>query len=156
MNTLKTKRAAVVIILCAAIAVTASAYRGESNSAAAGATAAAAGSQDTLNLERRISLLEQRFYSIESSINRLERQTTITQRTLPQQQSGGREIEVNLLRAEIETLRRRIGEMECGLLKLDERTTTAAAREARRKTNAASTDPCRLNAEFPIQLSTRP
>jgi chromosome segregation ATPase len=155
MNTLKTKRAALILVLCAAIALTTGDYRSESHSIPFVAVASAAAPQDTVNLDRRISLLEQRFYSIESSINRLERQSTLSQRTSAQQ-SGGGEMEVNLLRAEIETLRRRIGEIECGLIKLDERTATPAAREARRKANAAATDPCRYNAEFPIQLSTRP
>jgi hypothetical protein len=156
MNTLKTKRAAFALMLCAAIAVTANAYRSESYQAPGFAVAAtAAGSQDTVNLERRISLLEQRFYSVESSINRLERQATISQRTIPQQ-SGTSEMEVNLLRAEVETLRRRIGEIECGLIKLDERTATPAARESRRKANPPTTDPCRQSAELPLKLSARP
>ena len=154
MNTLQTKRAALVIVLCAAIAATASAYRVERHSEPFVALAATA-TQDTINLERRISLLEQRFYTIESTINRLERQATLSQRPSPQQSSTSG-MEVNLLRAEVETLRRRIGEIECGLIRLDERTTTPATRETRRKTNATSTDICRQNTELPIQLSTRP
>ena len=151
MNIVTTWRAALIVILCAAIGMTASAYRVESRKASDDAPKA----QDTIHLERRISLLEQRFYSVETSINRLEQQASLSQRpTLTQ--PGGREMEVNLLRAEMETLRRRLVEVECGLVKLDERTATPAARETRRRANASSTDPCRLNAESPVQLSTRP
>lgn len=151
MNVVKIWRVALIVMLCAAIGVTASAYRVESPRASVEATKA----QDTVHLERRISLLEQRFYSVETSINRLEQQATLSQRPTVTQPSG-REMEINLLRAEMETLRRRLVEIECGLLKLDERTTTTAAREARRKAGAGSTDPCRLYSESPVQLSTRP
>lgn len=151
MNLLKTWRVALVVILCTAIGMTASAYRVES----LGTSGDTSGGQDTVHLERRISLLEQRFYSIETSINRLEQQASLSQRPSVTQPSG-REMEVNLLRAEMETLRRRLVEIECGLVKLDERTTTPAAREARKRPSASSTDPCRLNSEAPVQLSTRP
>lgn len=153
MNPVKTWRTALVIIFCAAIGITASAYRVKSHSASVDTT----GVQDTIHLERRISLLEQRFYSVETSINRLEQQATLSQRPSTTQ-SSGREMEINLLRAEVETLRRRLYEMECGLLKLDERTATPAARDSRKKAGAgsSSTDPCRLNSESPVQLSTRP
>lgn len=150
MNVVKTWRVALVVMLCAAIGITASAYRVESPRASGDATK----TQDTVHLERRISLLEQRFYSVETSINRLEQQATLSQRPSITQ-PGGREMEVNLLRAEMETLRRRILEIECGLVKLDERTATPAAREARKRAGS-STDPCRLYSESPLQLSTRP
>lgn len=152
MNPVKTWRTALVIIFCAAIGMTAGAYRVKSHSSASVDTTSA---QDTIHLERRISLLEQRFYSVETSINRLEQQATLSQRPSTTQ-SSGREMEINLLRAEVETLRRRLYEMECGLLKLDERTATPAARDSRKKAGAGSTDPCRLNSESPVQLSTRP
>lgn len=151
MNLLKTWRVALVVILCAAIGMTASAYRVKSSIASANA----AGAQDTVHLERRISLLEQRFYSVETSINRLEQQASLSQRPSTMQ-SSGREMEVNLLRAELETLRRRLLEVECGVVKLDERTATPAARDSRKRASASSTDPCRLNSESPLQLSTRP
>lgn len=107
--------------------------------------------QDLTGLERRISLLEQRFYTVETSINRLEQQTRLAPGTTS---STERTVEINLLRSEIETLQRRLAEAECGLLKLDERTLTPAAREARRRT--ANTDPCRLSPDSPVKLSTRP
>jgi chromosome segregation ATPase len=151
MNLVKTWRMALVAIFCAAIGMTASAYRVKSHAASGDAT----GAQDTVHLERRISLLEQRFYSIETSINRLEQQATLSQRPSTTQ-SSGREMEFNLLRAEVETLRRRLSEMECGLLKLDERTATTAGREPGKRANVGSADPCRLNPETPVQLSTRP
>jgi hypothetical protein len=152
MNVLKTWRVALVVILfSAALSITAAAYRGASPPTSSDVT----GAQDTANLERRISLLEQRFYSIETSINRLERQAALVQPP-SRPQSSSSDLEVNLLRGEIGMLQRRLGEIECGLIKLDERTAAPATREARRRANPNSTDPCRLNAESPVQLSTRP
>ncbi|MDQ3820080.1 MAG: hypothetical protein M3362_20715, partial [Acidobacteriota bacterium] len=69
---------------------------------------------------------------------------------------AARDTEVTLLRAQVEMLQRRLSEIDCGLAKLDERTLSPAAREARRKTAANSTDPCRLNSDAPLRLSTRP
>lgn len=112
-----------------------------------------AGSQDVRSLDRRISSLELRLYSIETSINRLE-QSTSAPRT-PNSQSSARDQEINLLRAEIQTLQLRLNEIECGLVKLDERTMAPAARDARREA-AKIADPCRLNPATPLRLSTRP
>jgi predicted RNase H-like nuclease (RuvC/YqgF family) len=113
-----------------------------------------AGSQDVGSLDRRISSLEQRLYSIETSINRLE-QSAISQRA-PVSQPSARDQEINLLRGEIQTLQLRVNEIECGLVKLDERTTVSAVRETRRSDGARTTDPCRLNPATPLRLSTRP
>jgi hypothetical protein len=44
-------------------------------------------------------------------------------------------------------------EDECGIAKLDERTLTPAARDARRK--AVGNDPCRLNFELPLRPPSR-
>ena len=44
----------------------------------------------------------------------------------------------------------RINEIECGLLKLDERTAS------RRSDSAKSGDPCRSNPASPLRLSNRP
>ena len=150
MTILKERRIALGMILCAAIAVMANAYPGRSSST----WKAMAGSQDVGSLDRRISSLEQRLYSIETSINRLE-QSAISQRT-PVSQPSARDQEINLLRGEIQTLQLRVNEIECGLVKLDERTTTSAVRETRRSDGAKTTDPCRLNPATPLRLSTRP
>jgi predicted RNase H-like nuclease (RuvC/YqgF family) len=150
MNTLRRLRWPLVILLAVA-ALTFSAYRGTSLSSAS----AVRDTQDLTSLERRISLLEQRFYSVESSINRLEQQSRFSQ-SAPSPSTSERTLEINLLRSEIEALQRRLAEIECGLTKLDERTLTPAAREARRRTGAGNTDPCRLSIDTPLKLSTRP
>lgn len=150
MKVLKTRRVLVVFMLCVVVAVTASANRLTSNSASGPVT----GAQDTANLERRIGLLEQRFYSIETSLNRLDQQVSLSQRTTTN--SSARDLEINLLRSEIAMLQRRLAEIECGLVRLDERTTTPAQREARKRAGGSDTDPCRLSADAPVRLSTRP
>ena len=106
--------------------------------------------QDVNSLDRRISLLEQRFYSVESNISRVQ-QYLAAQRP-PVSQSSANDRELIMMREEIQRLSLRVAEIECGLVKLDERTTTSS-----RKTAAAkSTDPCRLNPETPVRLSTHP
>lgn len=152
MKVLKTWRVAAVVILCAFIGVTAGADPGSRPPALEAGPSA----QDVASLDRRINSLEQRLYAIESSLNRLERQAALTQRP-PAPQASGRPVEVTLLSAEIEKLRSRLVEVECGLVKVDERTITPPAREARSRAGAArGTDPCRLNPEVPLRLSTRP
>src|SRR5437868_35268 len=72
-------------------------------------------------LESRISQMEQRFYQIESRLNRIE-QDAITRR-LPTSSpvADTRAQEITLLQNELTGFRVRLGEAECGLLKLDER-----------------------------------
>ena len=151
MNVIKSWRVLVVIILCVAAGVTASAYRGHSSLESGGT----AGAQDVTSLDRRISLLEQRFYAVESSINRLEQQAALSGRAATPSTSA-RDPEVSLLRGEIELLQRRLIEVECGLVRLDERTLAPAIRQARDRADAANADPCRLKADAPLRLSTRP
>jgi chromosome segregation ATPase len=107
--------------------------------------------QDTFGLERRISSLEQRFYTIELSINRLEQQSMMNSRSAPS--TDRREVELDLLQNQIRTLQGQLSEIGCGLLKLDERTLSASVRQARSRNSRASTDPCRLNPETPLLLS---
>jgi hypothetical protein len=97
--------------------------------------------------------MEQRFYSIEASIRGLEQQSRLAGSTTARAE---RDPEVGMLRAEAESLRRRLAEIECGLVRVDERTLTPAAREARRNSTGAAVDPCRLNAGAPLRLPTRP
>ena len=106
-------------------------------------------------LDRRINQIEQRFYTIESRINRLEQQSALPGVTprLP----GNNDIETRLLRSQVETLQLRVAELECAALRLDERTLTEAVRRARREsTAAAATDRCRLGVNEPLKLSARP
>jgi len=105
-----------------------------------------AAAQDVRTLDNRITMLEQRLFSIQTTINRLE-QFAISQRS-----TGGRDNvldgEIDRLRQEINNLTRRSSDLECGVLKLDERTT--------RRPPRTTTDPCRLNPNSPVQLPTRP
>jgi hypothetical protein len=64
----------------------------------------------------------------------------------------------------INMLETRLGSIESSLRMLsqqamsqrsDERTLSAGAKEARKRINAQANDPCRLNPETPVQLSTR-
>jgi hypothetical protein len=127
-------------------------WRAEGSSASA---AAAPPTQDVSRLESRFNQLEQRFRSIEMSISRLEQQqqsrlSVVTPGPSARGEDGG------LLRAEIDALRRRLAEAECGLIRIDERTLTTAASDGRRKAGPGGTDPCRLNTSAPLNLSARP
>jgi hypothetical protein len=138
----------------AAFALAAAATYGARPSAGVGVASASPGAQDTFNLERRISVVEQRLNSIELSINRLEQQTRL-QTAVPQPSASLRDTQIELLRSEVELLQRRLAEDECGLVRVDERTLTPQAREARRKDAADKDDPCRLNPDAPVRLSSR-
>ena len=116
MNLSKQSNLVLIVVLCAVIGVMASISRGSSATEA----------QDPSSLDRRISLLEQRFYSVESSISRLQ-QYVASQRT-PVSQPSTNDRELSLIREEIQRLNLRMAEIECGVIKLDERTTPAARR----------------------------
>jgi hypothetical protein len=137
MNFSKQSNVILIVVLCAVIGVMANSSRGNSATAV----------QDPASLDRRLSLLEQRFYSVESSISRL--QQSIAMQRPPVSQPSTSDRELILMREEIQRLSLRVGEIECGLVKLDERT-------ARRTTTSKSNDPCRLNTDTPVRLSARP
>jgi hypothetical protein len=143
--------AAAFVLLVAAAA----AALGAKSAARADEPRLAAAPQDVTSLERRLSLLEQRFSTVELSINRLEQQSRLASINPPGAGANVRDTELLLLRSEVEALRRRLAEDECGLIKVDERTLTPAAREARRKGVAAADDPCRLDADAALRLSSR-
>lgn len=143
MNLSKQSSLVLIVVLCAVIGVMATISRGNS-------ATAPAENQDPSSLDRRLSLLEQRFYSIESSISRL--QTYVAAQRPPVSQPSTSDRDVILMREEIQRLSLRVTELECGLSKLDERTTPAS----RRNTTDKSTDPCRVNPETPVRLSARP
>ena len=113
----------------------------------------AAAAQDVRGLDRRISYLEQRLYSIETRINQLERSSSSQRPNAPLPST--RDPEINQLQADNRTLQLRLNEVECGLLKLDERTTPTVAREGRGIPGKA-VDPCRLSPATPVRLSNRP
>ena len=105
-------------------------------------------------LSRRIDQMEQRFYTIESRLNRIETDTRPTLSS-PPRVSNNNDLEIQFLRQQVDGLRARLGEAECGLLHVDERTMTPAARAARTKA-ATNTDPCRRDPGNPVILSARP
>jgi len=138
MNLSKQSNLVLFVVLCAVIGVMASISRGNNST------------QDPGSLDRRLSLLEQRFYSIESSISRLQQYVATQRPSVPQPSTSDRDL--ILMREEVQRLELRMAEVECGLIKLDERTTPAA----RRNPTAKSNDPCRLNPDQSLRLSTHP
>ena len=138
MNLSKQSNLVLVVVLFAAIGVMASISRGNNST------------QDPSSLDRRLSLLEQRFYSLESSISRLQQYVATQRPSVSQPSTSDREL--ILMREELQRLTLRMAEIECGLIKLDERTTPAA----RRNPTAKSNDPCRLNPDQTVRLSTHP
>ena len=108
--------------------------------------------QDAVYLDRRISMLETRLNSIESSLRMLQQQTSTSQPSY--QPTTTRDPETRLLQSEVAILTGRVREVECGLVHLDERTLPAAAKESRRLASGQLKDPCRQNPEIPVQLST--
>ena len=115
--------------------------------------ASGAATQDPSSLDRRISMLEQRFYTLETSINRLQQYVT-SQRSTGSSGSDLRDRGVDQLVQEVQRLQLRLNEVECGLLKLDERTTASGVNRKGGETRAA--DPCRQNPGLPLRLSSRP
>jgi hypothetical protein len=115
-------------------------------SSAARTEAGPAPQQDVIRLEQRMNRLEQRLFSIENNLRSVEQQSRMT--------GAGRGIipeDVARLRLEVQALTNRLAEHECALGKLDERTLSPAMRATRRK-SAGGNDPCRQNADAPIQL----
>ena len=102
--------------------------------------------QDVIRLETRLNQMEQRFYTLESSVRSLEQQSRVSGGGL----RNGSDDEVRLLRSEIDLLQRRLTDVECGLAKVDERTLTPATRATRRR--VAGDDPCRLNFDSPLRI----
>ena len=138
MNFSKQSNLVLVLVLCVVVGTVANVSWGKSS----------AEPQDPSSLDRRISLLEQRFYQVESSINRL--QTYVASQRPSTSPPSTSDRDVILIRDEVQRLSLRLGEVECGLLKLDERTAT------RRSSTQKSDDPCRVNVDTPVRLSARP
>ena len=143
MNLSKQSSLVLIVVLCAVIGVMATISRGNS-------ATAPAENQDPSSLDRRLSLLELRFYSIESSISRLQTYVAAQRPAVSQPSTSDRD--VLLMREEIQRLSLRVTELECGLSKLDERTTPTS----RRNSTDKPTDPCRMNVDTPVRLSARP
>ena len=136
------------LALCAAVTIGARAYRGNTSEPSAAVT------QDAIYLDRRLTTLEQRIYTIESRLGQIEQQIRISRQ--PSSTLSTPDPEINLLRTEIEMLKIRTRELECGLLRVDERTLPATVREARKRAGTLK-DPCRSSGtDAPVQLSSRP
>src|SRR5437667_12128472 len=148
MNILRSWRVSLLMMPFVAIAVMASLHRG-TNPLPSGI---GNNTQDVISLDRRISLLEQRFYAVESKVNRLEQQVAFSQRT-PTPSNSGRELE--LLHHQTEMLERRLVEIDCGLVMLDERTLTPAARESRGSLGTKVIDRCWLEQGSPLRFWCR-
>lgn len=106
--------------------------------------------QDAIRLETRINQLEQRLYMIETSVRTLEQQSRLGSAG----SHGVSPEEIAAIRAALQTLDLRLGDDECAIAKLDERTLTPAARTARVR-SGARTEPCRLSADTPVRLPER-
>ena len=138
-------RGLLILAFCGMLGVQLDRYRKPSS-------ASEIGGQDVSYLDRRISSLENRLGSMESSLRMLEQQTRSQGSATGQ---TARDPETALLRSELAILSARLREVECGLVHLDERTLSPAVRESQKRTGGQSGDPCRLNPETPLQLSTR-
>ncbi len=101
-------------------------------------------------LSRRVDQVEQRFYQLESRLNRLESES-MRSSISPVPAHSQNDVELQFLRTQTEGLRSRVGELECGVLRLDERTLPATRRMAKK-----SAEPCRKDPEAVVQLSARP
>jgi predicted nucleic acid-binding Zn-ribbon protein len=145
---MKTAARSFIILVCLLAAIAAGGNRVKTS-----AEPESVAAQDVAGLDRRISLLEQRFYSLESSISQLRQQITMSRPS--SSASGVSDPRVDRLQSELQLLQQRIRELECAAVKLDERTLTQAAREARGAQRQA-TDPCRAQSATPVQLSSRP
>ena len=101
--------------------------------------------QDVIRVEQRVNPLEQRLFSMETTLRNIEQQS----RLATVNRRGVADEDVAQLRSELLVLQRRVADYECALAKLDERTLSPAMRTARRKSGS---DSCRVNSETPIQL----
>lgn len=107
-------------------------------------------------LAQRLNRIEQQFNTIESRLNRLEQSSRLPAPVTPRIDENN-DAEVRLLRSQIEILQLRLAQLECGVLKLDERTLSSAARQARKKSSAAAaSEECRQNTYAPLQIAARP
>jgi hypothetical protein len=98
-----------------------------------------------------MALLEQRLYTMESNINRIEQQLISDRRsTVPEVRSSP---QASLVTNQIELLKLRLNELECAVSRLDERTLSAAAKQVRG--SGPLRDACRRDADQPVRLSTR-
>jgi hypothetical protein len=101
--------------------------------------------QDVMRLDNRITQLEQRLFSMETTLRNLDQQARLS--NVPSR--GVSQDQLARLLSDINTLQQRVTNLDCGVAKLDERTLTQQRRVERKRT-VGSTDPCRLNFESPL------
>src|SRR5262249_45405975 len=105
--------------------------------------------QDIMSVDRRVSTLEQRMYTIDSHINQLQQQVMMINRTpAPPAGASG---DVGQLRVELDLLRNRINQIECAIAKLDERTLQPG-----KPKRSVVKDPCRQDSQTPIEMPGHP
>ena len=109
--------------------------------------------QNDAFLSRRIDQVEQRFYSVESRLNRLESESSRSSILSPQTPNTN-DVELQFLRTQVDGMRTRVGELECGVLRIDERTLAPGVRAAHKQ--STKLDPCRQDPSLQVQLSARP
>lgn len=108
-------------------------------------------------LDRRIGQIEQRFFSLESRLNRLEQDSRVQSITpVTPELPGSNNTEIYLLRSQIDTLQLRIAELECAAVKLDQRTLPETARRVQQPPASGIIDPCRRNVNTQLNLSAHP
>ena len=116
----------------------------------------ASAQQTDIYLSRRVDQMEQRFYSIESRLSRVEQEQVRPRSSPPIFNNPTSESDINLLRTQVDALRLRMGEAECAILRLDERTLSSASRLARGRAAVVGTERCRQDTGRAIELSARP
>jgi hypothetical protein len=121
----------------------------------AGDLAQSVSAQTDFVLERRISQIEQRFYMMESRMNRLEQAATVPSGA-PAMNQSRLDAEIVALRSQIDRMLIRLGELECAAAKMDERTLTPQARASLARARPGPIDDCRQDASAPVRLSARP
>jgi len=106
--------------------------------------------QDVMSVDRRVTTLEQRIYTMDSHINQLQQQLMMISR-IPATPSAGASGDAAQLRVELDLLRNQLIQVECAIAKLDER--TLAPGKSKR---TGPKDPCRLDPQTPTELPGHP
>ena len=108
------------------------------------------GVQDPSSLDRRITTLETRLFSIESNMRLIQQQVSINSRTQP---APLREDPVvDTLQRQVLILQSQLDDLRCGVAKLDERTLPSRKRTTGGAPDTGA-DRCRANPDLPIMLA---
>ena len=108
--------------------------------------------QDYFTLDRRISQVEQRLYLVDSTLTQLRQQISSASRPGPSSPSSATAaLEIQQLTLRIAELKARVDDIECGVVKLDERTLPRSAR-----VGPGAKDSCRNDPNTPVTFANRP